>query len=59
MPYGQRDWVMLVKRFVKVQIAYSAISPRLAISTDVSAFAAGAVVELKRVPLAATSWRER
>lgn len=38
---------------------YRAISPRLAINTEVSALAGGALVELKRAPLAAMSWRER
>lgn len=39
--------------------AYNAISPRFAMRTEVSDLGVGAAVELQRMPLGASSWRER
>lgn len=60
-PSAQRDLrnLLAIVSFLRHCKAHRAISPRLAIRTEVSAFPAGAVVELWRTALVAMSWRER
>jgi hypothetical protein len=66
MPYSEavrptrlEDSVSTIQTGEYVFYSYSAISPRLAMSTEVSGLTVGATVELRRTALTLSSWRER